>query len=153
MNYLKYIEHSAENLQFFLWYRDYCARWDQLPESERKLSPEWTPSDAEAASARFKKPNVRVSQVHDADFSADLKAGTGLDKPDLFDTPPKSPSIDERHMAEDGSLSGDEKTLATTHATRQTTADQAFEDSGMKWKPCMPINTYLSLATAPKCFC
>ncbi|KAK6437152.1 hypothetical protein LTR95_006647, partial [Oleoguttula sp. CCFEE 5521] len=23
MNYLKYIEYSAENLQFFLWYRDY----------------------------------------------------------------------------------------------------------------------------------
>ena len=42
MNFLKYIELSAENLQFFLWYRDYVKRFNALPESERVLSPEWT---------------------------------------------------------------------------------------------------------------
>jgi hypothetical protein len=42
MNFLKYIELSAENLQFFLWYRDYSKRFNELPASEKALSPEWT---------------------------------------------------------------------------------------------------------------
>lgn len=41
MNYLLYIEHSAENLQFFLWYRDYLMRFANLPPSEKALSPLW----------------------------------------------------------------------------------------------------------------
>lgn len=41
MNYLLYIEHSAENLQFFLWYRDYLMRFANLPPSEKALSPIW----------------------------------------------------------------------------------------------------------------
>ena len=47
MNYLKYIELSAENLQFFLWYRDYVSRFDGLPANEKALSPEWTVEQAE----------------------------------------------------------------------------------------------------------
>merc|ERR1712169_125664 len=30
MNYLIYIEHSAENLQFFLWYRDSAKGFDRI---------------------------------------------------------------------------------------------------------------------------
>jgi hypothetical protein len=39
MDYLFYIEHNAENLQFFLWYKDYCQRFEALPEREKSLSP------------------------------------------------------------------------------------------------------------------
>lgn len=42
MDYLLYIEHSAENLQFFLWYRDYIKRFDEADTLDTKLSPEWT---------------------------------------------------------------------------------------------------------------
>ena len=68
MNYLKYIEHSAENLQFFLWYRSYAERFSQLPESERALSPEWTVAQAEAEAAAAvtknrKLVNPQVAQV------------------------------------------------------------------------------------------
>ena len=48
MNYLKFIEHAAENLQFYLWHRDYTKRFAELPDSERALSPEWTVQQAEA---------------------------------------------------------------------------------------------------------
>ena len=48
MNYLIYIEHAAENLQFFLWYRDYVKRFDAMPASERALAPVWTMEQAEA---------------------------------------------------------------------------------------------------------
>lgn len=41
MDYLIYIAKDAENLQFFLWYRDYCARFKALDESAKRLSPEW----------------------------------------------------------------------------------------------------------------
>ncbi|KAI9746636.1 MAG: hypothetical protein M1818_000350 [Claussenomyces sp. TS43310] len=40
MDYLFYIEHSIENLQFYLWHRDYQRRWNMLSEKERSLSPQ-----------------------------------------------------------------------------------------------------------------
>jgi hypothetical protein len=47
MDYLVYIEHSAENLQFYLWYRDYVRRWNSLPTSQRALSPKLQPEPAD----------------------------------------------------------------------------------------------------------
>ncbi|KAI1093377.1 hypothetical protein F5B19DRAFT_132728 [Rostrohypoxylon terebratum] len=41
MDYLVYVEHNAENLQFFLWFCGYVEKWSQLPESERERSPAW----------------------------------------------------------------------------------------------------------------
>ncbi|KAI1205102.1 uncharacterized protein F4807DRAFT_454228 [Annulohypoxylon truncatum] len=41
MDYLVYVEHGAENLQFFLWFCGYVERWSQLPESEKERSPVW----------------------------------------------------------------------------------------------------------------
>lgn len=37
--YLKYQEHSLENLDFYLWFQDYKRRWDQLPLDAKLLSP------------------------------------------------------------------------------------------------------------------
>ncbi|KAK2829840.1 hypothetical protein FQN49_007207 [Arthroderma sp. PD_2] len=42
MNYLIYVERAAENLQFYLWYRDYIQRFAALSESHWALSPPWT---------------------------------------------------------------------------------------------------------------
>jgi hypothetical protein len=44
MDFLVYISHDAENLQFFLWYRDYTKRFNALDEVERMFSPEWKPA-------------------------------------------------------------------------------------------------------------
>ncbi|MCJ1471371.1 hypothetical protein MMC13_000010 [Lambiella insularis] len=41
MDYLVYISHDAENLQFYLWLQDYKNRFDALPASEKALSPRW----------------------------------------------------------------------------------------------------------------
>jgi hypothetical protein len=43
MDYLVYVEHTAENLQFFLWFKDYTRRFNELPESQKVLSSEWDP--------------------------------------------------------------------------------------------------------------
>ncbi|KAJ2962521.1 hypothetical protein NQZ79_g2353 [Umbelopsis isabellina] len=37
--FLKYQEHSLENLDFYLWFQDYKRRWDQLPLDAKLLSP------------------------------------------------------------------------------------------------------------------
>ncbi|KAM3079388.1 hypothetical protein ACMFMG_005820 [Clarireedia jacksonii] len=47
MDFLVYVEHNAENLQFYLWYKDYVHRFEALPEKDRALAPEWTPETAE----------------------------------------------------------------------------------------------------------
>ncbi|QSZ33286.1 hypothetical protein DSL72_002874 [Monilinia vaccinii-corymbosi] len=47
MDFLVYIEHDAENLQFYLWYKDYVRRFEALPDHEKKLSPEWVPGPTE----------------------------------------------------------------------------------------------------------
>ena len=46
MDYLIYVSHDAENLQFYLWLQDYTKRFDVLPSLEKSLSPEWIVNDA-----------------------------------------------------------------------------------------------------------
>src|SRR5258707_13279181 len=41
MDYLVYVSHDAENLQFYLWLQDYTKRYSQLKKEEQTLSPEW----------------------------------------------------------------------------------------------------------------
>jgi hypothetical protein len=136
LNYLKYIELSAENLQFYLWFRDYERRFNQLPENEKSLAPEWTVTQETDALASEKKMPVRhLERKH-----KDIFRGTDFDngpkpaefeKNDPFATPPMSsqgeatdPSF---QLGSDGSQSG------IHHAKN---AGAAFEDAGLKWQPC-----------------
>lgn len=42
MDYLVYVELNAENLQFYLWYKDYVERWEnEVPDGDKALSPAW----------------------------------------------------------------------------------------------------------------
>ena len=146
MNYLKYIEFSAENLQFYLWLRDYTARFEKLPGSEQALSPEWNQAQAEAeangttsSSRPLRKVSPQIAEVlRNTDF-ADGKPKAICEKADPFHTPDKTPSLEEKRdgFLDDGSSAADSKTVATTTTTsHHVVADQAFEDAGMKWKPC-----------------
>ena len=146
MNYLKYIEYSAENLQFYLWYKDYSARFDQLPASEKVLAPEWTRAKAEAEAAGntsttkvSKQSNAQVNEVlKDTDF-ADGKPKNMIESADPFGTPDKTPSLEVKRdgLSEYGS-STCEKTTASS-ATHRSMADNAFDEAGMKWKPCTQL--------------
>ena len=142
MNYLRFIERSAENLQFYLWFRDYSARFDKLPESEKVLSPEWTKAQAEAAgngsSNRHstRAPPEVAAALKDTDF-ADGKPKAISDKADPFHTPDKTPSLEEKRdmMSEYGSSHGEQNTMSSGTA-HQSVAESAFDDAGLKWKPC-----------------
>ncbi|KAL1585864.1 hypothetical protein WHR41_05095 [Cladosporium halotolerans] len=140
MNYLKYIEHAAENLQFFLWYHDYTARFNNLKESERALSPEWTQAqaDAEALSAvqqqRSKAANVEAHSILQGTTFASNNASKINEKGDPFHTPPASSFDEQRAVASEyGSSTGDDTLVSS--ATARGIASQAFGDAGMKWQP------------------
>ena len=53
MDYLCYVEHQAEPLQFFLWYCDYIQRWSQLLPRQKASSPRWEPDKAAEPASRF----------------------------------------------------------------------------------------------------
>jgi len=136
MNYLKYIEFSAENLQFFLWFRDYVKRFDQLPKSEQGLAPVWSAEQAEAdAAANTSKPSARANrEVAEALKGTDFADGKSHNA-DPFRTPAKTPSLEEKRdgMSEYGSSNGEYS--QNSKNTHHTNAESAFEDAGMKWKP------------------
>ena len=54
MNFCLYLEHSAENLQFYLWFQDYKERFHQASQSEKDLSPKWTFQEQEDTIERVK---------------------------------------------------------------------------------------------------
>lgn len=68
MDFLVYVEHNAENLQFYLWYRDYIERWAQLPDRDQALAPVWTAQKAQAARNRgpTEKSNVEMNDLEAA---------------------------------------------------------------------------------------
>ncbi|KAM3415741.1 hypothetical protein BST61_g9253 [Cercospora zeina] len=141
MNYLKYIEYAAENLQFFLWCKDYASRWEQLKDSDKTLSPEWTiPAEADMtiSPARPKRVPAQIAEVlKDTDFAETPKQP--VERLGPFNTPPKSWSFeDKRDLGSDYAAStSDEKTLlsSTNSNSHHSVTNNAFDEAGMKWKP------------------
>lgn len=140
MNYLKYIELSAENLQFFLWYRDYVKRFDALPANEKALSPEWTVEQAEAeavaAQAQTRQKPVApaaAAVLKGTDFATEPRV-TEAEKVNPFYTPPRTPPGGSKR---DGSSMDASEYEATAggKVDHQERAEGAFENAGLKWKP------------------
>ncbi len=133
MDFLKYIEYDAENLQFFLWYRDYVKRFFTMPEHEQKLAPEWTPEQAQAEKKAIESEKPKKATV-------DPFKATELEPPkpvmqenghNPFNTPPRTPSGNDRESVAPSTVGWSEagSTLnsgATDH-TRKTA--QAFEEA------------------------
>lgn len=113
MNFLLYVENSAENLQFYLWFRDYVKRFDQLPETEKKLSPEWIPEqtksklaaakttlDTEMTSEEKQKVDEEVrAAIKGTDFDSKVKLTVSEVGHNPFNTPPRTPAGDRESMA------------------------------------------------------
>lgn len=147
MNYLKYIEHSAENLQFFLWHRDYSRRFSELPQAERGLSPEWTiaqQADAEMLTAceprKLRLSPDTAALLKGTDFAGQTTVTETEIKGDPLDTPPRTPSSEATRnespgqvcMVEEGSTLNQRPSKSYT----QRGAEAAFEEAGLKWQPC-----------------
>ncbi|KAF1852043.1 uncharacterized protein K460DRAFT_272458 [Cucurbitaria berberidis CBS 394.84] len=140
MNFLKYIELSAENLQFYLWFRDYSKRFDELPASEKVLSPEWTGendshSEQKTAANPVNPVNPEATALFKGtDFASDPKVNEsekGGSNP--FFTPPRTPTSIDRREGE--SLDSYDESMTTGKVNHTQRAAGAFENAGLKWKP------------------
>lgn len=100
MNYACYIEYNSENLRFFLWYKDYCKRFEAASKTETDLSLEWTKAQQEAVvqdiSAQTKSAVRSTRGINKETFmdkqpdKKKTKATTG--RKDPFTTPPRTPT-------------------------------------------------------------
>lgn len=79
MNYLIYIEHSAENLQFFLWHRSYVKRFHSAGTVDLVLAPEWTVDMQEEAFDKLQKDHRDGLKRDPATVAAVFK-GTDFEK-------------------------------------------------------------------------
>ena len=114
-----YVTHDAENLQFYLWLRDYTKRFFALPAAERALSPPWTAPDA--------APDLRPAAVgrgHDRKAS-DL----GIDVTAFHD--------DAADLLDDGP-SATLRPPPRTHEQAAAAVAAANAQAGLRWESCMP---------------
>ena len=145
MNYLVYIEHSAENLQFYLWYKDYIKRFNEAKTADISLAPEWTAAMEDEAVSRLRKE--RVEKMRPATDAAEIFKGTDFERPaasemhhagannNPFDTPPRTP---QGGSSETGSVYSEFHSLPGTGITGSSYKSQAadaFQAAGAK-QPC-----------------
>ena len=147
MNYLKYIERAPENLQFFLWFQDYEKRFNELPESEKVLSPAWTEAQAENERKEYRSRMKKGMQnptekdlFQGTDFEASKSPEVKITEPCPFDTPeedstPGNATRDTLSMSDASSFRPKTEGMRSI-LTAQTQADSAFEEVGLN-KPCM----------------
>jgi hypothetical protein len=142
MDYLVYVEHNAENLQFYLWYKDYVRRFNELPQEEKVLSPEWVPGvneapdltqGAEKKTANFKRQTI----------AAMMETGYAGKGAEVFGEDKDTGNLRRTSAVKDtasfiGSTVSDSTTLTTAEVTAQ---------AGLKWQPC----TTISSITLPCC--
>lgn len=160
MNYLIYIEHAAENLQFFLWYRDYVTRFNLLPANEQALAPSWSIEKLEAEMSSPMGGATGVKAQISAE-TAEVFKGTGfaspssnimdLKSPNPFSTPTRTSLAETENITpstvQDQAWSEKESTLNDSYFTagrHQKKAAGAFEGADVKWQPCLSSPSKLS---------
>lgn len=89
MNYLLYVEHSAENLQFYLWYQDYTRRFQQAKSSDRVLALEWTKAMNDDVLAQLRREATEKLRPDEPTGTAisDIFRGTNFDHRKHCDSP------------------------------------------------------------------
>jgi len=145
MNYLQYVEHSAENLSFYLWYRNYVERFDKLPASEKALAPEWSAAQMDneinQPARRKKTPAAIATVLEGTEFVG--TAPLASEKSDPFNDPrsespetlrtPASPTSPTFSTFSSSFTSSERPVSGRLDYVRK--ADEAMTDAGMRWKP------------------
>ncbi|TFB03228.1 hypothetical protein CCMA1212_004712 [Trichoderma ghanense] len=142
MNYLVYVEHAAENLQFYLWFKSYEKRFAEATSSEVALSPEWTQAMEDEVVARVRKEQVEKMRREPAATAAifegtDFEKQAGDRKGNPFNTPPRSANAVSDHDSlaaswEALTVGGNSNTHTTSTASSKTLAADAFQTAGAR---------------------
>ena len=153
MDFLRFIEYDAENLQFYLWYKDYCKRFNECSAAQKNLAPEWTAEQALAERTMAEKEKLPKRVAGNA---AEVFKGTDFDptaRPNFpetarnpFNTPPRTPSAaatDRESMVPSTiGYSDDATTLRPGTVDHSKRTEAAFEDAGAL-QPCTLLLTFL----------
>ena len=146
MNYLLYIERAAENLQFYLWFRGYLKRFQDLPANEKSLSPPWGPERGDPPALGQRGPRPRQAPPGTA---AEIFKGTDFD-PSAYSE--KGPVTEVNPFEDDWSSAKlrDDETATLQSSIRtdvKKSVAQAFEAADVKLQPCKcPLRTKLGTA-------
>ena len=136
MDYMLYVEHSAENLKFYLWLHDYTERFNNLTESSKMLSPQYIYVSPERPSPiPMPLPAVPKRQS----FANEVFKGTVFDN-DPFRTPRSSDVADRPatfSLPWSNTRIPGRKTPSPTKPHR-TLAISAFAETSMR-PPCTPF--------------
>lgn len=139
MDYLVYVSHDAENLQFYLWLLDYTKRYEKLKNTEKALSPEWKAAEAKALETRG-ADEKRIKVVNDTEVNFDnirpLPSNQRHESivpstvtTSFSDVPEAVPSNDYESFITKSALSG---------KSNSEVAEEANRKAGLKWQPCKP---------------
>lgn len=138
MNYLVYVEHAAENLQFWLWYKDYAKRFNAAATADVGLAPVWTQSMQDDVVARIRKeyaekrrPEPQAAKIFKGtDFEKQTGEGNGSNP---FSTPPHTP---HKTSEDKSSVCTAAKSMpSSVQPTHKLQAASAFAAAGPK-QPC-----------------
>ncbi|KAF1814972.1 hypothetical protein P152DRAFT_240440 [Eremomyces bilateralis CBS 781.70] len=132
MDYLIYVAHDAENLQFYLWLRDYTKKFERLKLQDQSLSPEWEPVPhvQDDHGRRSKVPNGTTVEIN-------------FDKKDQLEIPLDdlpTPTRSEFGGSYGPSLSGatDYESFVSrsikSQKSLQEIAEEANNQVGLKWQ-------------------
>ncbi|KAL8865891.1 MAG: hypothetical protein Q9174_006632, partial [Haloplaca sp. 1 TL-2023] len=126
MDYLVYVSHDAENLQFWLWLQSYTKKFYASPPSDQALSPPW--SHVEGLQGNGFDSN-QPPRPRDKSRFAINEYEINFDQQDLPPmTPPgaMSPQFDKQSF-----ISGIASSARTAVAD---SVDDANAQAGLKWQ-------------------
>ncbi|KAL8901662.1 MAG: hypothetical protein Q9192_000421 [Flavoplaca navasiana] len=119
MDYLVYVSHDAENLQFWIWLNAYSSRFYTLPPSEQALSPPW--SAVEGLQSTGNNPSRPPRTAEKSKFGAEID----FDHPSIGPGAVQSPQADHQSF-----ISG------ITNSTKNVSesVEDANAQVGLKWQ-------------------
>ncbi|KAE9977039.1 hypothetical protein EG327_007879 [Venturia inaequalis] len=147
MDYLIYVAHDAETLQFYLWLKDYRKRYACLRKEEQTLSPEWKAKPVEERKLTHKKSRTESSGDYLVDKESVLRmkdmsrvAKEVLDEP-ASPLPPGATATDYELFITKS---------ACSQKDFQEQSDDANTSAGLKWQPftCQPFRSEIAKITA-----
>ena len=130
MDYLVYVAHDAETLQFYLWLQDYTKRFQSLKSDEKALSPVWTPPEAEEKKFTRHGGDVEFDKFGEKNGTVIRMKEMQLPVRIDFDDAPPSP----------GAVANDYESFISRSVRSQKSmgelAEEANSSAGLKWQGC-----------------
>lgn len=156
MDYLVYVSHDAENLQFYLWLQDYTKRFYAAPRSEQVLSPPWFDAEAAAQPSSYNltdgdKPprTAEKSRVDLAEYEMkyEIAAAAAAAAAGEHQHQPLSPVLSVQGYEKYGGGFDSKSVLSGIHSTRTVadSVDDANTQMGLRWQSCKTDSSTLFL--------